>query len=88
MSLLARTPMSFPVRGRKRLNNSLDCGNNLENIIFYDNNNIEDCKKDNNRLFGVERKYRTKVINVESENPPYKFGRKHFFEKIKKTKIF
>ena len=88
MSLLVRTPMSFPVKGRKRLNSSFDCGNKNYNIIFYDNNNTEECKKENNRLFGVERKYRNKVINAESKVPSVKLGRKHFFEKIKKTKIF
>lgn len=89
MSLFVRTPISFPVKSsRKRLNSSFDCGNKNDNIIFYENNNTEECKKDNNRLFGVERKYRSKVINAESVDPPYKFGRKHFFEKIKKTKIF
>ena len=86
-SLIVRTPMSFPVKGRKRINKSFDCGNKPDSEIFFENK-IEECMKDNNRLFGVERKLRSKVINAESENPPYRFGRKHFFEKMKDTKLF
>ena len=87
MSLIARTPVSFPIKGRRRINKSLDCGNKPDSEIFYDNK-IEECIKDNNRLFGVKRKFRTKLINIESEDPPYRFGRKHFFGKIKDTKLF
>jgi hypothetical protein len=86
-SLIARTPMSFPVKGRKRINKSFDCGNKPDSGIFYENK-IEECMKDNNRLFGVERKLRTKLNNAESETPPYRFGRKHFFEKIKDNILF
>ena len=87
LSLISRTPISFPIKGRKRINKSFDCGNKPDSEIFFENK-IEECKKDNNRLFGVERKYRTKLINIESENPPYRFGRKHFYGKMKNTKFF
>ena len=39
-------------------------------------------------FFGVERKFRTKLNNAEFENPPYRFRRKHFFEKIKDNILF
>ena len=55
LSLIARTPVSFPIKGRKRINKSFDCGNKPDSGIFYENK-IEECMKDNNRLFGVERK--------------------------------
>jgi len=87
LSLIARTPVSFPVKGRKRVNKSFDCGNKPDSEIFFENK-IEECMKDNNRLFGVERKFRTKLINIESEDPPYKFGRKHFYGKIKDSILF
>ena len=86
-SLMNITPEVFPIKGRKRMNKSIDCGNKPDSIIFYEDK-LEECKKDNNRLFGVERKYRTKVINTESEIQPYKFGRKHFFSQEKKTALY
>ena len=87
LSLIARTPVSFPIKGRKRINKSFDCGNKPDSEIFFDNK-IEECVNDNKKLFGVQRKLRAKLINAESENLPYKFGRKHFFEKIKDSKLF
>ena len=87
LSLIARTPVSFPIKGRKRINKSFDCGNKPDSEIFFDNK-IEQCVNDNKKLFGVQRKLRAKLINAESENLPYKFGRKHFFEKIKDSKLF
>ena len=87
LSLIARTPVSFPIKGRKRINKSFDCGNKPDSEIFFDNK-IEECANDNKKLFGVQRKLRAKLINAESENLPYKFGRKHFFEKIKDSKLF
>ena len=86
-SLMVRTPVSFPIRGRKRINKSFDSGNKPDSELFWEDK-IEECSKDNNRLFGVERKYRAKLINAESKIEPYRFGRKHFFGKIKDTKIF
>ena len=86
-SLMFKTPMTLPLKGRKRMNKSIDCGNKPDSIIFYENR-LEECKKDNNRLFGVERKFRSKVINTESEIQPYKFGRKHFFDKEKSTSLY
>ena len=44
VSLIARTPVSFPVKGRKRVNKSFDCGNRPDNIIFHD-------YKEENNLF-------------------------------------
>ena len=87
LSLIARTPVSFPIKGRKRINKSFDCGNKPDSEIFFDNK-IEECVNDNKKLFSVQRKLRAKLINAESENLPYKFGRKHFFEKIKDSKLF
>ena len=87
LSLIARTPVSFPIKGRKRINKSFDCGNKPDSEIFFDNK-IEQCVNDNKKLFSVQRKLRAKLINAESENLPYKFGRKHFFEKIKDSKLF
>jgi hypothetical protein len=87
LSLIARTPVTFPIKGRKRINKSFDCGNKPDSEIFFDNK-IEECVNDNKKLFGVQRKLRAKLINAESENLPYKFGRKHFFEKIKDSKLF
>ena len=87
LSLIARTPVSFPIKGRKRINKSFDCGNKPDSEIFFDNK-IEECVNDNKKLLGVQRKLRAKLINAESENLPYKFGRKHFFEKIKDSKLF
>ena len=87
LSLIARTPVSFPIKGRKRINKSFDCGNKPDSEIFFDNK-IGECVNDNKKLFGVQRKLRAKLINAESENLPYKFGRKHFFEKIKDSKLF
>ena len=86
-SLMVRTPMSFPVKGRKRINKSVDCGNKPDAELFWEDK-IEECSKNNDRLFGVERKFRTKLINIESEDKPYKAGRRHFFGKIKDTKIY
>ena len=89
MSLMIRTPQSFPIKaGRKRINKSFDCGNKPDHIIFYDYNNTECEKNNDNGLFGVGRKLRTKLINIESEIPPYRFGKKHYFGKIKDSKIF
>ena len=87
LSLIARTPVSFPIKGRKRINKSFDCGNKPDSEIFFDNK-IEQCVNDNKKLFGVQRKLRAKLSNAESENLPYKFGRKHLFEKIKDSKLF
>ena len=87
LSLIARTPVAFPIKGRKRINKSFDCGNKPDSEIFFDNK-IEECVNDNKKLFGVQRKLRAKLINAESKNLPYKFGRKHFFEKIKDFKLF
>ena len=86
-SLMLITPEVFPIKGRKRINKSIDCGNKPDSILFYEDK-LEECNKDNNRLFGVERKLRAKAINIESEIQPYKFGRKHFFDKEKKTALY
>ena len=86
-SLMLKTPASFPIKDRKRMNKSIDCGNKPDSILFYENR-IEECMKDNNRLFGVERKCRSKIINSESVLQKYKFGRKHFFEKEKSTALY
>lgn len=86
-SLMLKTPVTFPIKGRKRMNKSIDCGNKPDSILFYEDK-IEECMKDNNRLFGVERKFRSKVINTESPLEPYKFGRKHFFNKEKSTSLY
>ena len=86
-SLMLITPEKFPIRGRKRINKSIECGNKPDNILFYEDK-LEECNKDNNRLFGVERKHRVKGINIESEKQPYKFGRKHFFDKEKNTAFY
>ena len=86
-SLMSKTPIDIPIKGRKRMNKSIDCGNKPDSILFYENR-LEECSKDNNRLFGVERKFRTKLINTESVIPPYKFGRKHFFDKEKSTSLY
>ena len=74
-SLMVRTPMSFPVKGRKRINKSVDCGNKPDAELFWEDK-IEECSKNNDRLFGVERKFRTKLINIESEDKPYKAPKK------------
>ena len=86
-SLMFKTPDSFPMKGRKRMNKSIDCGNKPDSELFYENK-IEECMKDNNRLFGVERKCRCKVINTESIIHPYRFGRKHFFDKEKSSTLY
>ena len=86
-SLMLKTPINFPTRGRKRMNKSFDCGNKPDSEIFFDNK-LEECNKYNDRLFGVERKIRRRIINTESEIPPYKFGRKHFFDKEKSTALY
>ena len=82
-----KTPVVIPIKGRKRINKSIDCGNKPDSIIFNENR-LDECMKDNNRIFGVERKFRSKVINTESEIQPYKFGRKHFFDKEKTTSLY
>jgi len=87
ISLMKRTPGSFPIKGRKRLNKSFDCGNKPDSEIFYENK-IEECMKNNDRLFGVDRKFRAKIINAESKDQPYRFGRKHFFGTHKDTNFF
>lgn len=86
-SLMIKTPIYIPIKGRKRINKSMDCGNKPDSEIFYDNK-LEECDKYNDRIFGVERKIRAKIINTESVIPPYKFGRKHFFDKEKSTSLY
>ena len=86
-SLMNKTLVVIPIKGRKRMNKSIDCGNKPDSIIFNENR-LDECMKDNNRIFGVERKFRSKVINTESEIQPYKFGRKHFFDKEKTTSLY
>lgn len=86
-SLILKTPMTFPTKGRKKVNKSFDCGNRPDSEIFFDYK-MEECNKGNDGLFGVERKIRRKAINKESELPPYKFGRKHFFNKEKTTSLY
>jgi hypothetical protein len=83
-SLIARTPMSFPIKGKKRINKSFDCGNRPDNGIFYGKENM----KDNNRPLKIKGKLRTKLINIESETPQCRLGRKHFFDKIKDNILF
>ena len=75
-----KTPINFPTKGRKRMNKSFDCGNKPDSEIFFDNK-LEECNKYNDRLFGVERKIRRRIFKTKSKIPPYKFGRKHFFDK-------
>ena len=84
-SLIARTPMSFPIKGKKRINKSFDCGNRPDNGIFYGKENM---KYNNNRPLRVKGKLRTKLINIESETPQCRVGRKHFFDKIKDNILF
>jgi hypothetical protein len=86
-SLILKTPMTFPIKGRKRVNKSFDCGNRPDSEIFFDYK-MEECTKGNEGLFGVERKIRRKPINTESQLPPYKFGRKHFFKEEKSTSLY
>lgn len=84
-SLMDRTPITMPIRGRKRLNKSIDYGNNNSNnreedkydFFWKGRRNSIECTND--RLFGVERKKKLKVINLETE-PSYlrQCGRKHF----------
>lgn len=81
-SLINRTPVVFPIKGRKILNKSLES----HDIFLRDINNINEDKAV--RLFGVERKYITKNHNAESELPKYKFQRKHFFNKEVKTSLY
>ena len=78
-SIMLKTPEYFPTKGRKKINKSNDCGNKPDSDIFFRNKN-EDYKVDD-RLFGVERKCRSRYMNTESSLPRYKFGRKPFFEK-------
>ena len=80
-SLIDRTPISFPIKGRKKINNSFECDHDL-----FLRKNIQD---DNGvRIFGVERKNIRKNHNYESELPKFKFGRKHFYFKEEKTSLY
>ena len=81
-SLINRTPIVFPVKGRKIINKSLES----HDIFLRDLNNIKEDKAV--RLFGVERKNITKNHNAESELPEYKFQRKRFFKKEIKTSLY
>lgn len=90
-SLINRTPMSFPVKGRRRINLSFDGRDNNSSKLgsTFDNIFRESLNKDDgNRLFGVERKNIIKNHNLESQAPPFKFGRKHFFIKEEKTSLY
>ena len=84
-SLIDRTPVILPIKGRKRLNKSFDSGNKPDNDLFL-RENIKENK--DIRLFGVERKYITKNHNNESEIPKYTFGRKHFFHQEVKNSLY
>ena len=85
-SLMIRTPQSFPIKeGRKRINKSFDCGNRPDNIIFHDYKNF---KNNFNRPLRIKGKLRTKLINIESETPQCRLGRKHFFDKIEDNILF
>ena len=88
-SLLMRTPVNFQMKGgRKRIKKSFDSGNRPDNEIFFEYT-IGDLSMIGDRLYGVERKLRSKVINIESETPPFRFGRKHFYDKdINTTSIY
>ena len=79
-SLMLKTPDSFPTKGRKRINKSIDCGNKPDSDIFLVNKMEDYIKNDDNRLFGVERKFRNRFANEESVIPPYKLAKRHFFE--------
>ena len=84
-SLINRTPIVLPIKGRKRLNNSIDSGNEYDHDLFL---RLKNKENEGTRLFGVERKNITKNHNSESEIPKYKFGRKHFFHKEPKTALY
>ena len=85
-SLIDRTPVILPIKGRKRLNKSFDSGNKPDNDLFL----REDIKENSDiRLFGVERKNITRNHNTESEIPKYTgIGRKHFFHKEVKNSLY
>ena len=84
-SLIDRTPVILPIKGRKRSNQSFDSGNKPDHDLFL-RQKIKENKGE--RLFGVERKIITKNHNFESEPEKYKFGRKHFFYKEEKTTLY
>jgi hypothetical protein len=88
-SLMIRTPQSFPIKeGRKRINKSFDCGNRPNSIIYHDHNNKDKKYNHDTEIFGVGRKLRIKLINLESGISPIKFGKKQYHGKIKDSKIF
>ena len=85
-SLIDRTPIIFPIKGRKKLNRSYQ--NTIyrpDHDIFLRKNFIEN---KNIRIFGVERKIITRNHNAESELPKFKFARKHFFTKEEITSLY
>ena len=84
-SLIDRTPIVLPIKGRRRLNKSNETGNKPDNDLFLRENIKE---KNGTRLFGVERKNITKNHNSESQPEKNKFGRKHFFHKEIKTSLY
>ena len=65
-SLIDRTPIILPIKGRKKLNKSLENGYRHDHDIFLRKKNIRNIDI---RLFGVERKNITKNHNAESELP-------------------
>lgn len=90
MSLMVRTPVSFPVKGRKKVNKSFDCGNKNDSVIFNENKLKEFINVNNvkNKPCGIKKKLRAEMFNKESEILPIKRGRRHFYGKIKDSKIF
>lgn len=80
LSLMERTPDSFPIKGKKKLNKSIDSGNRPDNDLFL-RKQIDE-RKDNlqtDRIFGVERKRKIIENNFESGSVRLKqSGRKHF----------
>jgi len=81
-SLLDRTPLTFPTKGRKKIIRSVE----YKDHDLFLRKKIEN---DNSiRLFGVERKNITKNHNLESEPPKFKFGRKHFYFKETNTSLY
>jgi hypothetical protein len=84
-SLIDRTPVYIPIKGKKKVNLSFDNSNGQNHDIFL----IEKIKKRNEgRLFGVERKNIIKNHNTESTIPEYKVGKRHFFNKEVKTSLY
>ena len=84
-SLIDRTPVYTPIKGRKKVNLSFDNNNEQNHDLFLREKNK---KRNEGRLFGVERKNIIKNHNTESTIPEYKVGKRHFFHKEVKTSLY